>query len=70
MDVQMVIRYLDTVLGKALAQGFIEVIACIPVIGAGCPAADGVFDGAVTIGGEENIGRGLVQYATGGGYGV
>ena len=70
MDVKMVIRDIDAVLGEALAQSLVEVIARIPVIGDGRPAADGVFDGAVTVGGEENIGRRLVQYADGGGYGI
>ena len=57
MDVQMVIWDIDAVLGEALAQSLVEVIARIPVIGDGCPAADSVFNGAVTVGGEENIGR-------------
>ena len=66
----MVIRDIDAVLGEALAQSLVEVIARIPVIGDGCPAADSVFNGAVTVGGEENIGRRLVQYANGGGHSI
>ena len=66
----MVIRDIDAVLGEALAQSLVEVIARIPVIGDGCPAADSVFNGVVTVGGEENIGRRLVQYANGGGHSI
>ena len=70
VDVQVIIRDIDAVLCEALAQGFIEAAERVPVIGAGCPAADGVFDGAVAVGAEENIGRGLIQYAGGGGHGI